>query len=632
MTEWSVSGYTRIRSLGADHTGSAVLARHDVSGSPVVIRFLPAASLREPGYRALVRADANRLARLHHSAVARVLEYVETDQGVAVVREHVDGVTVRTLLGDEDALGPQAALTVLKGTLLGLAAAHARGVLHRGCTPSAVLITRTGGVVLADFGSTGPLAAQPLGSGTYFYLAPERWDGGEATPSADLYAAAATSFECIAGAPPFFSDDLAVLRSRHESTPPPIEVVPEAMRDLLRRGLAKTPADRPAGAVEFLAKLEQAAVRGYGAGWEACGRTELVELAAGARPPFGLDPATLAGTPGRSAPDRSFLGGFRLGRSGGIAAAVTFALVLGLALAMVVPLGDIVGGARDSFTYGEAGIAPGSPGSSRPGPAGSERSPGEFPSSTLIPSMMSSGAILPLALGGAGMTLFSLAAEPGAAAFAPQSVRRLLGPPAPTPLAAPPDSRMRVSAVSLSSFERRGRLSRLVVQVTTTGTGPVQLILGYGSGGRGDSGPGDPSMVITRTLAGSTSYSVTDYRSLPADCTGYSFVLVTTTPAPSTGPRFAELPLGPCPVDATPHSAPPSGSAPPSTPGDAGGSSPPSAPGDAGDAGDPSIPSIPTDPGTAASTDAGDSSTPSTPSDPGTAAPTDAASPGDGAG
>ncbi|MBA3573785.1 MAG: hypothetical protein H0W37_02145, partial [Pseudonocardiales bacterium] len=346
---------------------------------------------------------------------------------------------------------------------------------------------------------------------------------------------------------------------------------------------------------------------------------------------------------GRSAPDRSFLGGFRLGRSGGIAAAVTFALVLGLALAMVVPLGDIVGGAKGRFTYDEWGTlaAPGSPGSSRPGPAGSERSPGEFPSSTLIPSMMSSGAILPLALGGAGMTLFSLAAEPGAAAFAPQSVRRLLGPPAPTPLAAPSDSRMRVSAVSLSSFERRGRLSRLVVQVTTTGTGPVQLILGYGSGGRGDSGPGDPSMVITRTLAGSTSYSVTDYRSLPADCTGYSFVLVTTTPAPSTGPRFAELPLGPCPVDATPHSAPPSrsappsGSAPPSTPGDAGGSS---TPGDAGDAGDPSIPSTPTDPGTAAPTDAGDSSTPNTPStpstptDPGTAAPTDAASPGDGAG
>ena len=609
MTEWPVSGYTRIRSLGADHTGRAVLARHDASGSPVVIRFLPAASLREPGYRARVRVDANRLAGLHHSAVAHLLEHVETDQGVAVVREHVDGVTVRTLLGDEDALGPQAALTVLKGTLLGLAAAHALGVLQRGCTPSAVLITRTGGVVLAELGSPGPLAEQSLASGTYFYLAPERWDAGEAAPSADLYAAAATCFECIAGAPPFFSDDLAVLRSRHESTPPPIEVVPEPMRDLLRRGLAKTPADRPAGAVEFLAELEQAAVRGYGAGWEACGRTELVELAAGARPPFGLDPATLAGTPGRSAPDRSFLGGFRLGRSGGIAAAVTFALVLGLVLAMVVPLGDIVGGARDRFAYGGAGIALGSPGSSRPGPAGSERSPGEFPSSTLIPSMMSSGAILPLALGGAGMTLFSLAAEPGAAAFAPQSVRRLLGPPAPTPLAA---------AVSLSSFERRGRLSRLVVQVTTTGTGPVQLILGYGSSGRGDAGPGHPSMVITRTLAGSTSYSVTDYRSLPADCTGSSFVLVTTTPAPSTGPRFAELPLGPCPVDATPHSAPPSGSAPP------GGSGDPSNPSTPGDAGDSSTPSTPGD--------AGDSSTPSTPTDPGTAAPTDAASPGDGAG
>ena len=338
VTEWPVSGYTRIR------------AEHDASGSLVVIRFLPAASLREPGYRARVRADAQRLAGLQHSGVARVLEYVETDQGVAVVREHVDGVTVRTLLGDEDALGPQASLTVLKGMLLVLAAAHSRGVPHRGCTPATVLISRTCGVVLAEFGITGPLAAQSLASGTCFYLAPEGWDAGEAPPSADLYAAAATCFECVAGAPPFFSDDLAVLRSRHESTPPPIEVVPEAMRDLLRRGLAKAPADRPAGAVEFLTELEEAAVCGYGADWEACGRTELAELAAGARPPLRLDPATLVGTPRRSAPEGSFMGGFQLGRSDRIAAAVTFTLVLGLALAMMVPQGDIVGAISVAFT------------------------------------------------------------------------------------------------------------------------------------------------------------------------------------------------------------------------------------------------------------------------------------------
>lgn len=329
-----VSGYTPIRSFGACPAGSAVLAWHDASGSPVVIRFLPAASLHEPEYLAQIRVAAKRLAGLQHSAVARLVEYVETDQGVAVVREHIDGVTVRTMLGEEGALGPQAALTVLKGTLLGLAAAHARGVLHRGCTPATVLITRTGGIVLAEFGITGPVAAQSLVSGSYFYLAPERWDAGEATPATDLYSAAATCFECVAGAPPFFSEDLAVLRSRHQSTPPPIEMAPEAIRDLLRRGLAKIPADRPGGAAEFLAELEETAVRGYGVDWEARGRTELAELANGARPPFfRLDPATLAG-PGQSAQEEPPLDGLAWG-SGRIAAAVTFTL------AVMVPLGGI---------------------------------------------------------------------------------------------------------------------------------------------------------------------------------------------------------------------------------------------------------------------------------------------------
>ena len=558
MTEWSVSGYTRIRGLGADPTGSAVLARHDASGSLVVIRFLPAASLHEPGDRARLRSDAERLAALQHSGVARLLEYVETDRGVAVVREHVDGVSVRSLLGEEGALGPPAALTVLKGMLLALAAAQDRGGPHGGCTPATVSITRTGGVVLTEFGIAGPSAAQSLASGTYFYLAPERWDGGEATPAADLYAAAATCFECIVGAPPFFSDDLAVLRSRHQHTSPLIEVAPEAMRDLLRRGLAKAPGDRRTGAAEFLAELEEAAARGYGAGWEVCGRTELAELVAGARPPFRLDPATLTGAPGRSAQGRSFFGGFELGRSGRIAATVTFALVLGLALAVVVPRGNLDGDGG-SFIFGWPG-GPDSP--SRLDPAAGEREPGEFPSSALVPS----GAILPLAVGGAGMTLLSLAAEPDAVAFAPVSMRRLLGPSEPTPLVAPPGSRTGVRDVSPSSFTRRGSLSRLVVQVTTTGTGPVQLILGYGSGRGGGSGPGPPDMVVTRTLSGSTSYSVTDYRSLPAGCTGYSFVLVTTAPAPDSGPRFAELALGPCPVEADPLSAPPPASPPTSQP------------------------------------------------------------------
>jgi len=250
--------------------------------------------------------------------------------------------------------------------------------------------------------------------------------------------------------------------------------------------------------------------------------SELVELAVGdeldgARSPYRRAPATLSGTPAGSAPGWSFLGGFQLGRSGRIAAAVTvtFTLVLGLALAVMVPRGNI-GGDGDSFFYGgpETLTAFDPASSSSPDPARSARSVSEFWSQRLVPSE-------------------------------------------PTPVAASPGSLMRVSAVSVSSFDRRGNLSRPVVQVTTTGTGPVQLILGYGSGRQGDSGPGHPSMVITRTLAGSTSYSVTDYRSLPAGCTGYSFVLVTTTPAPDTGPRFAELALGSCPVEATPHSAPP---------------------------------------------------------------------------
>jgi serine/threonine-protein kinase len=112
-------------------------------------------------------------------------------------------------------------------------------------------------------------------------MAPEQWAGAPASPSTDIYAATATFFECLVGAPPYRSPgDLLGLRKQHEEAPIPIDAVPEPVRGLVRRGLAKKVEHRPKDAATFLYELEQVAGAGYGPEWEEEGRSALARRAA----------------------------------------------------------------------------------------------------------------------------------------------------------------------------------------------------------------------------------------------------------------------------------------------------------------------------------------------------------------
>src|ERR1700689_4312341 len=128
MREWDVPGYTEVRELGSGGFGDVVLARHDASGSLVAIKYLRRALLDDPEFAGMFRAEARVLASLDDPNVVRLYEYVESPAGAAIVMELIDGVSLRAILSDHGTTTAEAALVVLQGSLLGLAAAHARGV------------------------------------------------------------------------------------------------------------------------------------------------------------------------------------------------------------------------------------------------------------------------------------------------------------------------------------------------------------------------------------------------------------------------------------------------------------------------------------------------------------------------
>ncbi|MEV0144585.1 MULTISPECIES: serine/threonine-protein kinase [unclassified Nonomuraea] len=278
--QWEVPGYRAVRELGSGSAGRVVLARRDHDGAEVAVKYLSDELRADVGFVARFRHEARLLGTLRSPYNARLIDYVEAGAGAAIVMELVNGVSLRQLLRSEGPTGAEAALAVLKGSLKGLAAAHAIGVVHRDFKPENVMVQADGASKLVDFGIAARAGEQASAAGTPPYMAPEQWSGAPAAPSTDVYAATVVFFECLTGTRPFRGSTMAALARQHQSAQPPVDEVPAPLQGLVRRGLAKDSSERPPSAEAFLTELEAVAAEAYGAGWEERGRRRLSSLAA----------------------------------------------------------------------------------------------------------------------------------------------------------------------------------------------------------------------------------------------------------------------------------------------------------------------------------------------------------------
>ncbi|WP_345025428.1 serine/threonine-protein kinase, partial [Actinomadura keratinilytica] len=290
--QWQVSGFREVRELGAGGQGRVVLAVHEETGTPVAIKYLAAEAGEEARNR--LRHEAQMLGRVQSPHVARLYQLVEHAEGTAIVMEAVDGASLKEILARHGALGPEASLTVLKGSLLGLAAAHELGVVHRDYKPANVVVPQDGCSKLVDFGIAIPAGQVAAGEGTALYMAPEQWARQIASPSADVYAATCVFVECVSGRRPF-GGNLEALRAAHLTAPVPVETVPEPLRPLVARGMAKDPEHRPESAAAFVDELERVARHAYGHDWEARGIRRLAGAAVALAALFPLAALALPG-------------------------------------------------------------------------------------------------------------------------------------------------------------------------------------------------------------------------------------------------------------------------------------------------------------------------------------------------
>jgi serine/threonine protein kinase len=293
MPEWAIPGYTALRALGSGGFGDVVLASHDESGILVAVKYLGGDLLADPGFAAMFRHEAAVLALLDDPNVVRLYEYLESSAGAAIVMEFVDGVSVREVLSEQGKTSAEAALVVLQDSLLGLAAAHARGLVHQDYKPENVLVDGSGVSKLTDFGIAARTGDRPVPVGALAYVPPEQFRGAPAGPAGDVYAATVTFYECLTGHPPFTGQTAEELVAQHRTEAVPLEPVPGPLRPLVTAGMAQDPAGRPADAAALVGELRAAAAAACGQDWEDHGRSHLAEAVPllAALWPSGMAPA-----------------------------------------------------------------------------------------------------------------------------------------------------------------------------------------------------------------------------------------------------------------------------------------------------------------------------------------------------
>lgn len=243
-----------------------VFAAHDLRlDREVALKLLRSDLAEQDGMRERVVAEARLAARLTHPHVVGVLDTGEQDGRPFVVMERLSGRT----LGDDLADGPMPAERVRDvgmQVLRALAAAHELGIVHRDVKPGNILDAGVGTWKVADFGiakwvhadetltGTGELLGSPS------YLAPERIEGEQAGPAADLYAVGVLLYEALCGRRPFEGDDPFALATaiRDGAYEPPAAVFPDAdptIVAVIERAMQRDPAERYESAEAMAAAL-----------------------------------------------------------------------------------------------------------------------------------------------------------------------------------------------------------------------------------------------------------------------------------------------------------------------------------------------------------------------------------------
>jgi serine/threonine-protein kinase len=264
-----LSGRYRLESkLGSGGMSTVFLARDETLERWIAVKVMHREISDQPDQIERFRREARAVAQLSHPNVVAVIDAGEDGGYPYIVFEYVDGETLKQRIERVGALPVAEATAYAIEIGRGLAAAHARRLVHRDVKPQNVLIDSEGRAKVTDFGIARSLEADGLTQtgrvlGTTDYVSPEQAMGRGVDARTDIYSLGVLLYEMLTGEVPFTADSVVGVAMKHvnEDMPDVQKRRPEvssALAAAIERATAKDPKQRYPDMASCLADLEAA--------------------------------------------------------------------------------------------------------------------------------------------------------------------------------------------------------------------------------------------------------------------------------------------------------------------------------------------------------------------------------------
>jgi serine/threonine-protein kinase len=273
--------YAIIRKIGEGGMGAVYEARHAVIGKRVAVKVLLEKFLENQELVARLLQEARLASSIGHENIVDVTDYGTTNDGRAfVVMEFLDGEALAQLVMRDAPLPVERSLGILRQVCSALAAAHAKGIVHRDVKPENIYLVRRGEldfVKVVDFGVSKAVHSREEGAdsqrltrtgtvlGTPLYMSPEQARGGDDVDHrADIWGAGLMLYECLTGEVPFRANNYLGVISQvlTQETVAPSQLRPElgipaAVDRVVMRALERDRDQRYQQMAEFEHDLER---------------------------------------------------------------------------------------------------------------------------------------------------------------------------------------------------------------------------------------------------------------------------------------------------------------------------------------------------------------------------------------
>ena len=253
----SMGPYRLLGRLGSGGMGQVFLGR-SAGGRLVAVKVIRPELAGEPGFRARFAREVAAARTVCGLFTAPVADADVRGPVPWLATAYVAGPSLADAVDDQGPLPVASVLTLAAGLAEGLEAIHAAGLVHRDLKPSNVLLAEDGPRVI-DFGISRAAEASVLTQtgtvmGSPGFMSPEQAQGREVGPPSDVFSLGAVLAFAATGQGPFGTGATPALLYRVVHQQPDTTRLPERIRPLVERCLAKDPGQRPA-TTDLLAAL-----------------------------------------------------------------------------------------------------------------------------------------------------------------------------------------------------------------------------------------------------------------------------------------------------------------------------------------------------------------------------------------